>query len=326
MNKKARLETATFAGGCFWCMVKPFDEFPGIFKVLSGYSGGYKENPSYEDVVSGSTGHREVVQITFDPNVFPYENLLNIYWRNIDPTDESGQFHDRGEQYKTAIYYHNEDQHKLAEESKRRLEESMKFSTSIVTEILPAKTFYPAEEKHQDYYKKNPYHYKRYYEGSGRKGFTENKWRVEKDPKQLKEKLTPLQFEVTQNNATERPFENEFYHNCEEGIYVDIVSGEPLFSSKDQYDAGCGWPSFTRPINHFHVTNKLDKSHGMIRTEVRSKYGDSHLGHVFYDGPRKKGGLRYCINSAALRFIPKYKLDSEGYGEYLAIFEEGEQT
>ncbi len=156
--------------------------------------------------------------------------------------------------------------------------------------------------------------------GSSRKSFIENKWRVAKDPKQLKEKLTQLQYEVTQNNATERPFRNEFYDNQKEGIYVDIVSGEPLFSSKDQYDAGCGWPSFTRPISHYHIVDKLDKSHGMLRTKVRSKYGDSHLGHVFNDGPREKGGLRYCINSASLRFIPKDQLELEGYGEYLTMF------
>ncbi|PGT77935.1 peptide-methionine (S)-S-oxide reductase MsrA [Bacillus sp. AFS040349] len=325
MKKEVTLEKATFAGGCFWCMVKPFDEFPGIHQVVSGYSGGYKEDPLYEEVVSGSTGHREVVQITFDPSVFPYKKLLDIFWKNIDPTDESGQFHDRGEQYKTAIYYHSDEQKMLAEESKHRLEESKKFSKPIVTDILPAKTFYPAEEKHQEYYKKNTFHYNRYYEGSGRKSFIENKWRVPKEYKQLKEKLTQLQYEVTQNNATERPFVNEFYDNQKEGIYVDIVSGEPLFSSKDQYDAGCGWPSFTRPISHYHIVDKLDKSHGMLRTEVRSKYGDSHLGHVFNDGSREKGGLRYCINSAALRFIPKNQLVAEGYGEYLPMFKEGEQ-
>ncbi|MBU8906331.1 peptide-methionine (S)-S-oxide reductase MsrA [Desertibacillus haloalkaliphilus] len=325
MDKQTRLEKATFAGGCFWCMVKPFDEFPGINKVASGYSGGFKENPSYEEVVSGTTGHREVVQITFDPTIFPYGKLLDIFWKNIDPTDEGGQFFDRGEQYKTAIYYHNDEQKEIAEESKRELEESKKFSEPIVTDILPAKTFYPAEENHQDYYKKNAFHYNRYYEGSGRKAFIESTWRVDKDPKQLKEKLTPIQYEVTQNNGTERPFENEFYNNRQEGIYVDIVSGEPLFSSRDQYDAGCGWPSFTRPISHYHITDKLDRSHGMVRTEVRSKFGDSHLGHVFNDGPIEKGGLRYCINSAALRFIPKDKLEAEGYGEYVPLFKDVEQ-
>ncbi|SES99647.1 peptide methionine sulfoxide reductase msrA/msrB [Natronincola peptidivorans] len=322
MNKDTITEKATFAGGCFWCMVKPFDEMPGIYSVVSGYSGGHKENPSYEEVISGTTGHREVVQITFDPTVFPYEKLLDIFWKSIDPTDEGGQFHDRGEQYKTAIYYHNEKQKHLAEESKEKLEKSKKFHKPIVTDIFPAKNFYPAEEKHQDYYKKNAFHYNYYYQGSGRKGFIESKWRVEKNTKELKEKLTTLQYEVTQNNATERPFDNDFYDNKKEGIYVDIVSGEPLFSSKDQYDAGCGWPSFSKPLQYQHIDQKLDESHGMIRTEVRSRYGDSHLGHVFDDGPKEKGGLRYCINSAALRFIPKEDLDREGYGEYKTLFTE----
>ena len=322
MNKD--FEKATFAGGCFWCMVKPFDEFPGIHEVVSGYSSGTTENPTYEEVVSGTTGHREVIQITFDSTVFPYKKLLEIFWRNIDPTDEGGQFFDRGEQYKTAIYYHNEEQKKLAEESKRVLEASNKFSKPIVTDILPATPFYLAEEKHQDYYKKNSFHYKKYYEESGRKDFTESMWRVEKDLNKLKSELSPVQFEVTQNNGTERPFANEFHDHDGEGIYVDIVSGEPLFSSKDKYDAGCGWPSFTRPISHYHITDKLDKTHGMIRTEVRSKYGDSHLGHVFNDGPREEGGLRYCINSAALRFIPKQDLQKEGYGEYEVMFKEEE--
>jgi peptide methionine sulfoxide reductase msrA/msrB len=315
-------ELATFAGGCFWCMVSPFEELPGIKKVVSGYTGGHTENPTYEEVCSGTTGHVEAVQITYDPSVFPYEKLLDIYWQQIDPTDAGGQFVDRGSSYKTAIFYHTEEQKRKAEASKKALEESGRFDKPIVTPILPAKPFYEAEEYHQNYHKKNPYHYKRYREGSGRDAFIEKHWGHREDKEELKKRLTPLQYEVTQNNATEPPFDNEYWDNEREGIYVDVVSGEPLFSSRDKYDAGCGWPSFTKPIQEDRIKEKLDLSHGMVRTEVRSQKADSHLGHVFEDGPKDKGGLRYCINSAALRFIPKEDLEKEGYGEYRYLFEE----
>ncbi|CAM3361732.1 peptide-methionine (S)-S-oxide reductase MsrA [Marinicrinis lubricantis] len=315
------LEIATFAGGCFWCMVKPFDELPGIHKVVSGYTGGDKPNPTYEEVCSHTTGHTEAVQITYDPLVFPYEKLLDIFWRQIDPTDPGGQFHDRGDSYRTAIFYHTEEQRQKAEASKQELEQSGRFDKPIVTSIEPAKPFYPAEEYHQDYYRKNALRYHLYRRGSGRDAFIEKHWTVNKDPEELKSKLTDMQYHVTQNNGTEPPFRNEFWDHREEGIYVDIVSGEPLFSSLDKFDSNCGWPSFTKPMLSNHIVDKLDQSHGMIRTEVRSRYGDSHLGHVFEDGPQDRGGLRYCINSAALRFIPKAEMEKEGYGEYLSIFE-----
>lgn len=316
MNK---LEKATFAGGCFWCMVKPFDEQDGIEEVVSGYTGGHKENPTYKEVCSETTGHYEAVQITFNPEIFPYEKLLDVFWSQIDPTDAGGQFHDRGDSYRTAIFYHSDEQRKIAEKSKQDLNQSGRFKDPIVTEILPAKPFYTAEEYHQDYYKKNPFRYKMYQAGSGRAAFIKEHWKKEKS-EDLKKKLTPMQYEVTQNNGTEPPFKNEFWNHTEEGIYVDIVSGEPLFSSLDKYDAGCGWPSFTKPINKEQVKEEMDVSHRMVRTEVRSKEGDSHLGHVFEDGPVDKGGLRYCINSAALRFIPVSQLETEGYGEYKKLF------
>ncbi|WP_270170630.1 peptide-methionine (S)-S-oxide reductase MsrA [Paenibacillus sp. SYP-B4298] len=309
------LELATFAGGCFWCMVKPFDEQPGIEKVVSGYIGGHTENPTYEEVCSETTGHAEAVQITFDPQQFPYERLLGLFWQQIDPTDAGGQFHDRGNSYRTAIFYHNERQRELAEQSKRELENSGRFDRPIVTEITPAGVFYPAEDYHQHYYKTNPLRYKMYRKGSGRDAFIKQHWSYKKDEAQLRERLTPLQYEVTQNSATEPPFRNEFWDHKGEGIYVDIVSGEPLFSSRDKFDSGCGWPSFTRPLHDASIVEEMDLTHGMVRTEVRSKEGDSHLGHVFHDGPAP-GGLRYCINSAALRFIAKEDLEKEGYGEY----------
>lgn len=319
MNQDKKLEYATFAGGCFWCMVQPFDELPGIKSVISGYTGGFVDNPTYEEVCTNQTGHVEAVQITYNPNIFPYEKLLEIFWQQIDPTDAGGQFFDRGSSYKTAIFYHNEKQKQLAEKSRKDLEESGRFKRPIVTEILPAGPFYKAEDYHQDYYKKNPYHYKRYRKGSGRDDFIQKHW-VNFSKDELKKKLTPIQYEVTQNNGTEPPFKNEYWNNKKEGIYVDIVSGKPLFSTKDQFDSGCGWPSFTKPLHQSEIVEKLDTSHGMIRTEIRSKLADSHLGHVFHDGP-KPTGLRYCINSAALRFIPKEKLEEEGYGEYLFLFE-----
>lgn len=314
-----QLELATFAGGCFWCMVSPFDEQPGIIKVVSGYTGGHTENPTYEEVCSDTTGHYEAVQITYDPEKMPYETLLKQYWQQIDPTDAGGQFNDRGDSYRTAIFYHNEEQHRLAEDSKKELANSGRFQKEIVTKILPAGPFYRAEEKHQHYYKKNPFHYNLYKEGSGRARFIRDNWKNTKSDEQLRAELTPLQYEVTRNNATEPPFQNEYWDNREEGIYVDIISGEPLFSSLDQYDAGCGWPSFTKPIQRHEMEEKLDTSYGMRRIEVRSKTSDSHLGHVFDDGPGPDRA-RYCINSAALRFIPLDQLEEKGYGQYLSLF------
>ncbi len=321
MNRKEKV--AIFAGGCFWCMVGPFKKEQGVLEVLSGYIGGKTENPTYEEVCTGSTGHYEAVEILFDPHMISYKKLLDIFWRQIDPTDGTGQFADKGSQYKTAIFYADQEQKQEAEQSKKELEESGRFTKPIVTEILQAGVFYQAEEYHQDYYLKSPGHYNRYRYFSGREAFIKKTWTDRKwkkpDAATLKTKLTKLQYHVTQENGTERAFQNDFYDNRHEGIYVDIVTGEPLFSSLDKYDSGSGWPSFTKPISGTELVEKKDHSHFMTRIEVRSLYGDSHLGHVFHDGP-DKNGLRYCINSASLRFIPKEKLKEEGYAEYESLF------
>lgn len=331
MNNK-NLRTIYLAGGCFWGVEAYMKKLPGVVDTDVGYANGNTENPTYEQVCSGNTGFAETVKVVYDPDSITTEQLLDGFFKVVDPTSVNQQGNDRGDQYRSGIYYTEEGDKAIAEAAIDK--QKKHYSSPIATEVLPLKNFYMAEEYHQDYLDKNPGGYCHINlkeadkfaaeEGLGTKDLSSlirpENYPVPSD-EQLRKQLTPIQYKVTQENDTERPYSNEYADTFDKGIYVDVVTGEPLFSSQDKFESGCGWPSFTKPIIPEVVTEKIDTSFNMTRTEVRSRAGNTHLGHVFNDGPAKSGGLRYCINSASIRFIPYKDMEAKGYGFLMQIFD-----
>ena len=323
MNTNAEIY---LAGGCFWGTEHYLKQIAGVKETQTGYANGHGKNPSYQEVCTDKTGFAEAVRVVYNPEELPLSLLLQLYFKSINPTSLNRQGNDIGTQYRTGIYYTDPTdlpiiQAELAKVAKR-------YNQPLQVEVLPLKNFYDAEDYHQDYLEKNPSGYchlpQALFDMARKANAQPSKMNVYAKPsdEELKRKLTPLQYEVTQNAATERPFDNEYDHEFRPGIYVDVTTGQPLFLSTDKFDSGCGWPAFSKPIDNSLISNIADHSHGMSRIEVRSAKGNAHLGHVFNDGPKQTGGLRYCINSASLRFVPKEQMEKEGYGAYLPMLED----
>lgn len=310
------LKTIYLAGGCFWGTAHLLSLVPGVTETIAGYANSVVANPTYEEVCTGRTNAAETVKVVYDSDSVGLTDLLQLYFRSIDPESVNRQGNDVGTQYRTGIYYTDPDDSAVVEAAVAALQR--RHARPLAIEVGALQNFYPAEEYHQDYLYKNPRGYCHVDPALFREAKTIGK-KTSESKADLRKRLTPLQWEVTQNAATERPFTNEYDHEFRRGIYVDIVDGTPLFVSSDKFDSGCGWPAFSRPIDDSLLTEHTDTSYGRVRTEVRSAGADSHLGHVFNDGPAESGGLRYCINSASLRFIPIEKMEEEGYGEYIPL-------
>jgi peptide methionine sulfoxide reductase msrA/msrB len=325
---------ATFAGGCFWCLEADALHLPGVLAAVSGYTGGHEPDPSYGEVCAGGTGHFEAVELRYDPELVTYRALVDWFWRRIDPTDPEGQFCDRGEQYRTAVFVRDAEEEREARASRAALAASGVLPGPVATAILPAAPFFPAEGHHQAFSAKNPQRYQRYRRGCGRDATLARLWgpadalagyvprlpRRTPDEAELRRLLPPLAYHVAREAGTEPPFDNALWNEHRPGLYIDPVSGAPLFASLHKFDSGTGWPSFTRPLLPGNVTLLRDDSRFPPRVEVRAWHSGSHLGHVFGDGPRTAGGKRWCLNSAALRFVPAGELADQGYGRYAALF------
>lgn len=318
MKKQAEIY---LAGGCFWGTEHFLKQIRGVESTQVGYANSTIPNPSYEQVCSGKTNAAETVKVVYDSETVSLNLLLDLYFQTIDPTSLNRQGNDHGTQYRTGIYYTNKADIPIINQAIKIL--SAQYQRPVMIEVKPLENFYPAETYHQDYLGKNPNGYchinPALFDMARKANAPQRKVYQKPDAATLRKTLSAEQYAVTQKNATEPAFHNKYWDEHRPGIYVDVTTGEPLFVSSDKFDSGCGWPSFSKPISKSLINEKLDTTHGMVRTEVRSKTGDAHLGHVFTDGPKEKGGLRYCINSASLRFIPKDKMQEEGYGDYLPL-------